>query len=561
MLELTRAAIAVLKRPFALIALGLVTFAGYQAAIANTNNQLMSGESPSVGAARLEADVRFLASDLLEGREAGTRGYELAATFVAERYRALGLNMPEGQNNYFQQVPMRGVKSTYEFGGELTFSGENAPAAFMPGTDFVVRSGASATQDLIEAPIVFVGFGLVAPKYGRDDYEGLDVEGKIVAYLYGAPKFLNSEERAYHSGQRAKNASDRGAIGTITLYTPTFSKRLPFERLIGYVTEKSRMFWMQPDGTPYSDSPGIRGEVIINMAGAEKLFSKAPVQWDAIAEGAESEQGLVKGFEWGVNASIEVGAAHRESQSPNVIGVLEGSDPTLKNEYVVLSAHLDHEGIHKTDEEGDDEIYNGAMDNATGVSSMLEVARMLSLNPPKRSVMFIALTGEEKGLLGSEYFAKNPIVPIENIVANVNLDMPILTYDFTDVVAYGAERSTLFSVVEQAAKTANLTLSPDPVPELGIFTRSDHYSFVAEGVPAVYLDLGFASGGEEAQNDFMKHHYHERSDEAQLISYDVMAKFVGVNFLLAQNISNMKERPVWKRGDFFGETFKGPMEK
>lgn len=221
-------------------------------------------------------------------------------------------------------------------------------------------------------------------------------------------------------------------------------------------------------------------------------------------------------------------------------------------------AHLDHLGVKPTPEEDDDEIYNGAMDNASGVASLLESARMLASSPPKRSVIFIAVTAEEKGLNGSDYFARNPTVPTDNIVAVVNLDMPILNYPFADIVAFGAERSTLYSPVEQAAIAHELQFSPDPVPEQGLFTRSDHYMFVRQGVPAVYIKPGFANGGEEAQATFRGTHYHEPSDETALMDFDSLRRFTDVNADIARNIANMPERPVWNAGDFFGSTFHGP---
>jgi Zn-dependent M28 family amino/carboxypeptidase len=251
---------------------------------------------------------------------------------------------------------------------------------------------------------------------------------------------------------------------------------------------------------------------------------------------------------------------HRRLESANVVGVIQGSDPVLRDEYVILTAHLDGKGFKPTDEENDDEIYNGAMDNATGVAALLEVARLLSEAPPKRSIVVIALTAEEKGLIGSDYFARNPTMPGESIVATVNLDMPILTYEFTDVIAFGAERSTLYDAVFQATQRHGLTLSPDPDPDQGIFTRSDHYSFVKQGVPAVFLDLGFANGGESAQAEFLEMHYHQPSDEFRHVNLEALRRFTAVKSDIARNIANMPERPVWKDGDFFGTTFNGPME-
>lgn len=516
--------------------------------------------------ARLEADVRYLSSDELEGREAGTPGYDKAASYVADRYSELGLKPGGGDGTYYQQVPMRAVKNADPDGGTLAFSGAGAPQDIKPGADYLVGASAKETESAIEAPLVFVGYGFVSEDHGRDDYAGLDVEGKIVVAMFGAPKFLNTEERAHYRSTRNQRASEHGAIGVITLFTPALAELIPAPDPFAFIVERSRgetnMTWLQADGTPFSSAPNLRGGAFLSPALSERLFENQPASWADIVAAENSEDGVIAGFDMNMTARIAQKALHEETSSPNVIGVLPGSDPKLKNEYVVLTGHLDHEGVKPTPEEGDDEIYNGAMDNAVGVSSIMEVARLLAANPPKRSVMFVALTAEEKGLVGSDYNARNPTVPAGGaVVANINLDMPILTWPFTDVVAFGGERSTMYPVVEAAVKKAGLALTPDPQPEQGFFVRSDQYSYVKQGVPAVYLDLGWGNGGEEAQLAFQKDHYHKVSDEADLIDYDSMQRFTQVNYEIANGVANMAERPKWKKGDFFGRIFGGPMEE
>ncbi len=347
----------------------------------------------------------------------------------------------------------------------------------------------------------------------------------------------------------------------IYLYTQTYEKRIAFEKLQKIVASGfSWMQWLQADGAPFSLAPNIQAIAVLSLAGAKTVFADIGRSWDDILEIAEGEIGNVRGYDLSLSARIEVDSLHRRLESANVVGVIRGSDPVLRDEYVVLTAHLDGKGFKPTDEENDDEIYNGAMDNATGVAALLEVARLLSEAPPKRSIVIIALTAEEKGLIGSDYFARNPTMPGESIVATVNLDMPILTYDFTDVVAFGAERSTLYDAVFQATQRHGLTLSPDPNPDQGIFTRSDHYSFVKQGVPAIFLVPGHANGGESAQAEFLKTHYHQPSDELRHINFEALRRFTAVKSEIARNIANMPERPVWKDGDFFGTTFNGPME-
>jgi len=253
---------------------------------------------------------------------------------------------------------------------------------------------------------------------------------------------------------------------------------------------------------------------------------------------------------------IPMGNVTRTFKAPNVIGILPGSDPVLKDEYVVLSAHLDHIGVDPRP--GRDKVFNGAMDNAAGVATMLEAARafVASGKPPRRSILFVALAGEEEGLFGSAYLAKHPVTGNGRVVADVNLDMPILLYDFQDVVALGAEHSTLGPLVEAVAATMGLTLSPDPMPEENDFVRSDHYSFVQQGIPSVFLETGFKNGGEKAVRDFLKKHYHKLSDDISLpFDWNAAAKFAKLNYLIARAIANGDEAPRWYAKDAIGDRF------
>jgi len=517
----------------------------------------------AVSSQRLEADVRFLSDDLLEGREAGKRGYDLAALYVAERFRSLGLTTGGDDNSFFQMVPMLEYWQKPQGPGVLTLNNDTAALDLVAGQDYVVFSISHAREIALEAPAVFAGFCFHSKDHDRDDFEGLDLDGKIAVCLRGAPKFLSSEERAHYAALSTslEQISARGAVGVIYLYTQTYEKRISFEKLQKIVSSGfSWMQWLQADGVPFRLAPNIQAAAVLSLAGAKKVFADIGRSWDDILEIADGEDGDVKGYDLGLTARIEVDSLHRRLESANVVGVIQGSDPVLRDEYVILTAHLDGKGFKPTDEENDDEIYNGAMDNAVGVAALLEVARLLSEAPPKRSIVVIALTAEEKGLIGSDYFARNPTMPGESIVATVNLDMPILTYEFTDVVAFGAERSTLYDAVFQATQRHGLTLSPDPYPDEGFFTRSDHYSFVKQGVPAVMLDAGHANGGESAQEEFLKTHYHEPSDELRHVNFEALRRFTAVKSEIARNIANMPERPVWKDGDFFGTTFGGPME-
>jgi hypothetical protein len=518
-------------------------------------NLFSKDQPPSQGSAeQLEADLRFLSDDLLEGREAGTRGYNLAALYVAQRFRALGLRPGGDDATYYQAVPM--LEYSPGTDASLYIDGIDLVA----GEDYLVFPSSKGESIDIRAPLVFGGMCFASERENRDDFAGLDLEGKIVGCIADAPKYLNSEERAHYDATQGKRISDHGGIGLVSIYTPSLEKVIPFERFKRILGSSfSRMAWLERDGTPFSSAPNIKAGAILSLAGAQKVFESKGQSWTEILKDAESDRGEVDRFDLGVKARIAVDSRHRNLTSNNVVGILTGTDEALAGEHVILTAHLDHVGIIPTEEPDDDEIYNGAMDNAAGVSAILEVARQLAKAPPKRSVVFIALTAEEKGLNGSDYFARNPTVPVDSMVAVVNLDMPILTYPFTDFTAFGVERSTLYEPIKLAADAHGLALSPDPMPDEGLFTRSDHYSFVKQGVPAVYLDPGFASGGEEAQSEFRKTHYHEASDELSLVDFAALQKFVDVEAAITLNIGNMPERPVWNAGDFFGETFGGPM--
>ncbi|MEQ9314608.1 MAG: M28 family metallopeptidase, partial [Henriciella sp.] len=516
-------------------------------------NSKTAPAAPAASANEVEAHVRFLADDLLEGREAGTRGYDLAAHYVSERFRALGLEPGGSDGTYLQPVPLLSYTLDQSADNALTItSGADLDLEF--GSDYFVFASPFGDETVIEAPAVFVGYGFTAPDGSRDDLAGVDLEGKIAVYFRDAPHALNTEERAHYSSTINDRLSDAGAVGAVILYDSVYEGRLPFERLASMMRlGLTSMTWLDADGTAFSKSPNIKVRATLGLEGARKFVEATGRDYDELAEATAAG---APAFDMGVTLRLQATSVRKELTSPNVAAILPGSDPDLADEYVVLSAHLDHDGV-KASFSGEDSLFNGAMDNASGTSALLEVARLLAANPPKRSVIFVAVTAEEKGLVGSDYFARFPTVPAEAVVANVNLDMPIMTYEFEDVIAFGAERSNLFGPVEAAVESAGLTLSPDPNPELGLFTRSDHYSWVKQGVPAVYLKPGEMNGGKEAQGEFLAQHYHRPSDEPSLLNYDTLARFAAVKADIARSIANMAETPAWNEGDFFGDTFAG----
>jgi hypothetical protein len=498
--------------------------------------------------------VAFLADDRLEGRDTGSRGYDLAALYVASRFEALGLK-PAGKDGWYQQVPFLETRLSGE-PGSLTIGGRR----FLHGQEVVLTPTPDEAPVAIEAPAVFVGYGLEAPELGIDDYEGLDVRGKVVVVLNGFPNGMKSDIGAHLNSDKRSVASRHGAVGLVSIRTLSEAKRRPWSRMQKNANE-ANLGWIGEDGRSYTPAPGLRFRATLDTQAAEALFAGAKTSLTRIMAEADRKSGRPKGFALKPGIAIRQQSAMRRFTSPNVLAVLPGSDPKLAGEYVLLMAHLDHEGI-KPEGEGD-RIYNGAMDNAVGIATMLEVARAMASAPdrPKRSILFAAVTAEEKGLLGAQYLARHP-VPGGKVAAVVNLDMPILLYDFTDVVAFGAEHSTMGEAVARAGRSMGVALSEDPLPQEGLFTRSDHYRFVQEGVPSVFLMTGFANGGREKFTNFLATYYHKVGDDLSLpIDWKVGAKFARINYEIAREIADAPKAPLWYSDSFFGKVLAPGREK
>lgn len=503
---------------------------------------------PVFSADAVKADITYLASDALEGRNAGTPGHEKAADFVAKRFASLGLKPGGTDGSWYQQV------SLAEFQLDTT-----KPASITIGTKKFLNNNEvllsaspryGSTEQLVSASAVFVGYGM------ESDYAGLDVTGKFVVTLIGTPKGMTPDQvKAAGGSDKPKTAGAHGAAGVLYLITPDNLKgTFPWAQAMGYFA-RGQTSWLSPNGAPGGEDPGIKIGAYVNAAAGAALFEGAPMTAEQVYAAAAAP-GAIKGFALKPKVTTARTSKVRTFKSPNVIGILPGSDPTLAAEHVVLSAHLDHEGVDP--KLTGDQIYNGAMDNAAGVSTMLEAARAFkqSGKAPKRSLLFVALTAEEDGLLGSDYLAHYPVTGTGKVVADVNLDMPILLYDFQDVVAFGAEHSTLGPIVEAAGAKMGVTLSPDPMPQEQLFVRSDHYSFVKQGVPSVFLVTGFKNGGEAAFKDFLANHYHKVSDQVTLpFNWQAGAKFARMNYLIAREIADAPEAPRWYEGNTYGDRY------
>ena len=545
------------KKSFVLIATAALTLAACVSAPPKS--------APRASASIIESHLTFLADDLLEGRDTGSRGHEIASRYIAQQLQAVGLQGGAADGSFYQRVPMRKAQLVPGSASlAFTHAGEtvtlNYPQQFFTGPNL------QHTELALQGEMVFVGYGLVSDTFGLNDYAKLDVKGKVVVMLAGLPAFLPSEERAYLGSMKTEFAAERGAVGIITLHTPEQEKTRPYANSLLFLNTPA-MGWLDDEGNIGRGFPQIKGGAYLHPDAAKSLFSQAEQSLESIfAQIAEDK--VPAGFALAGTVQLSSKTQHQAIDSPNVLAVLPGSDPQLKHEYVVLTAHSDHIGL-SNDLRTDDKVNNGAMDNAAGVAILLETARLFAALPkaPKRSILFAAVTGEEKGLLGADYFAKQPPVPVSQLVANVNLDMPVLLYPFADLIAFGANHSTLGDVVARAAAKEGIALSADPMPEQAIFTRSDHYRLVQQGVPAVFLMTGFTSkdpkqDGGKIWGSFFAKHYHKPSDDIASLSkeyggirYDAGAVFTDINFNIALDVANSPQKPLWRADSFFKQVF------
>ena len=513
---------------------------------------------------RLRAHIEFLADDLMLGRQPGSDGYNIAANYVSSQFRQMGL-LPAGDDgSYLQQVPLR---RAYLAPGsaEMTFINASGATPQIFVDQFYMGPALGSTSSDLEAGLVFAGYGIEAAELEYNDYTDLDAKGKIVVLFAGQPHDFPSEEGAHFASRTEKTraAVRHGAVGVLMIHTPRASQRYQWDRLASRVGAPS-MGWVNEQGEVHGVFEQIQAGAMLRHSAAAPLFENAPVSLETLLVGDENGEALTT-FDLEGRVRMRQRSTHETIYSPNVVAVLPGSDPLITNEYVVYSAHLDHIGeLHPEGHEQDqkDLINNGALDNASGVSVMLETARLLTQDKtPRRSILFVAVTAEEKGLVGSEYFAMNPTVPIDSIVAEINLDMPLLLYEFADVIAFGAEHSSLGATVQEAAQSYDIELTPDPFPDQNLFVRSDHYRFVQQGVPSVFLVTGMKSldGNIDTQpifEDFLQEHYHKPSDDLSLpINYKAAAKFTRINTKIGELLANDGNRPAWHEGDFFGRTF------
>jgi hypothetical protein len=510
----------------------------------------------------IRADMRFLSDDALEGRGTGSRGYDIAAKFMATQFESLGLQ-PAGDNgSYFQNVPLRLAKPD-EARTTLVLlrSGKEQTLTFRK--DYLCRGNPVLAETSVEAPVVFVGDGVTAPEQNYDDYQGIDAEGKIVAFLFEAPNFESSLKAHYSSGEvKLRNAVAHGAAGVIVLDDPVLEHLYSFNEQVRDLSFPE-LRWLDKQQRPNDYFPELKGNAFLSLETTKKFFEGSRHSADEVFAAAKA--GKPMSFEMPVTARIHNVTALKDVAGRNIVGKLEGGDATFKNEYVVYSAHLDHLGIGEPVK--GDSIYNGALDNASGSAILLEVARAFSRmkTRPRRSILFLSVTGEEAGLLGSDYFAHYPTVNKTSVVANVNMDEDLMLWPLRDIVAFGAEHSSLDAVVQKAAARLDLSESPDPNPEEVVFIRSDQYSFVKQGVPAIFPVPGFKSDDPKIKPaEIFKYweetRYHQPQDDMDQpgLNWDAAAKYARFVFLCGWLITEDSQRPTWNKGDFFGEHYGHP---
>ena len=542
------------KKPLFTFAINLMLI-GFAAAQSPDVDRILSSVSPDA----IRAHMTFLSDDLLEGRQPGTRGFSLASKYMETQFMALGLKPGTGNASYIQRVPLQKAQ-VQESASSFTISANGVEEKLNYGKDFILSPYFASPTSEVKAPLVFVGFGISAPEFNHDDYKGVDVKNKIVVFINDAPKTIPTSERAYYTSNDAKynEAIKRGAVGVVRFSLPS-NKRVSWDRTVQ--SSKSSSFkWVDEQSGPANSFKELKVIATFNNQSIEKLFTKSKVKLSEVY--ALMEQGKSKSFSLNITGALMVKTTGSPLESSNVVGVIPGSDPVLKNEYIVYSAHIDHFGIGKPVD--GDSIFNGAHDDASGNAILLEIARAYrSLSTPqKRTVVFVAVTGEESGLLGSDYFANNMPLKGGKIVANLCIDMPFFFHPVLDIVPYGADHSSLGKQTEEAAKILGLKISPDPFPEQVVFIRSDHYSFIKKGIPALFIKSGFMTVSEDtvdrAKSDvgWRSTNYHTPQDDmSQPFDFKAAGMHVKVNFLIGYLVCNDVARPTWNKGDFFGNKF------
>lgn len=510
-----------------------------------------SGASPArITPDEIDAHLRFLSSDLLEGRAPATRGGRLAEEYIAAQLKTFGVKPGVGDSSYFQRVPIDVVKADPKT-IKVTASGKaNANLRFTD--DVVVWPGSATDASSARGELVFVGYGATAPEYKWDDFKGADVRGKILLVLVNDPPAPASEPNLFggkamtYYGRwtyKYEEAERRGAAGMLIVHT-TPAAGYPWQVVVGSNSVEHRLL---PRAAASPPPIAVRGWITDPAATA--LLAQAGLNMTTLRKQAESRDfrpistGII------IDASMQNSVQHMAAN--NVVGVLRGTDRKLRDEYVAYSAHHDHLGIGPVVK--GDSIYNGAADNASGVAAVLAIAHAAAEGPkPRRSQLFIFVTAEESGLLGSAYFGEHPTVPASNIVAALNMDIVSLVGKVRDLNVLGDNKSSLGPVVANLVRSEGIRISPDAHPEAGHFYRSDHFSFAKAGIPSISIGPGVdyighpAGWGQQQAEDYTSNRYHQPSDEYRS-DFDLSgaAQLAQIVYRLGTTLGNAATIPIW----------------
>ncbi len=550
------------KTVFVVIPLALVlTFSIAQAARKAARTSNASAHLPSVAIAALEkiepehirAHVRFLSHDLLEGRGTGQRGGDIAAEYIATQFWLYGLKAAGDNGTFFQRVPMVGITPAPETTFELAPAKGDAMQLKLLD-QYVAYDETQRPSDDIDTEIVYVGYGIEAPEYQWDDYKGVDVRGKVLLMLVNEPSsddpnFFNGRALTYYGRWTYKyeEAARRGAVGAILIHK---------SEMASYPWEVVRNSNSGEKSFLKSDAPQLKAASWIQLDVARQLAQKSGMDLDKLMADAQSRN--FRPMALPVKLKAHMVSKIRQISSNNVVAMLPGSDPKLKNEAVIYSAHYDHLGI-RPDMPGDN-IYNGARDNATGCGILLELARVFAQAParPRRSVLFASVTAEEQGLLGSEYLGKHPPVPANKISLDLNFDDVPPLGEPQEVEVSGSERTAFYPTVEAMAQEFRLAIRPDSHPEAGHFYRSDHFSMARVGVPAFSINEGMkykghnTDWGMQQAEEFTNKHYHQPSDEySPSMDFRGDAAIARFGFALGWAAASQPKLIGWQSGDEF----------
>lgn len=510
---------------------------------------MLAFAAPVVANAQAErwwGDIKALADDSMRGRNTGSPEHKKAADYIAAAFKAAGLK-PAGVGGYIQPVAFV-VRTLDESKSSLAIVRGGKEQKLMLGEDATFTYRAQLAPK-VDAAIVFAGYGLDLPEFGHDDLTTLDLKGKVVAFIAGAPKGIPGPVLSHSRNAAWKTFQAKGAVGMIT-FSAARAPDSTFVRAArnrGAPTMALAEHALDPQG-------GNSLSVQVNGARAEALlFAGAPVRFADLSTKADSGLPLPT-FELSVRIRSTAKLTDTPIVSQNVVGLLPGTDPKLKDEYVVLTAHLDHVGVGRP--ENGDSIFNGAMDNASGTALLMDVARVMKEQGTKlkRSVLFTAVTGEEKGLLGSRYFAAHPTVPVKQIAADLNTDMFLPIIPFTKLMVNGLEESDLADDARRAGAAAGVEVITDPEPEENRFVRSDQYSFILRGIPALSLKVGFGRDTPEhkAVLDFRANRYHHAGDDLkQHVDMQAAAGFQRAYIALVTEVANRATRPAYLKDSFF----------